>query len=110
MKKTDFESLKSNIYEDLEKCSNRELKEIYSTMKECLKIFDRDELSKNIIDFFKIVFKTKKEKCKYFIEDIVESKDKLTDAEKEQLRKMFLDISNIKRTFKENIISLLEAL
>ena len=40
----------------------------------------------------------------------MDSKDKLTDKEKESLRKELLDISNIHRTLLENLQSLFGAL
>lgn len=51
------------------------------------------------------MFKSKKDKCILFIEDICDSKDKLKTEEKEKLRMFFLDISNIHRTFVEDLIT-----
>lgn len=110
MKDTSLNALKDNIIKDIESCSSKELNNIYDALKKTLKEFDRDSFFKNCKDFFKSIFKTKKQKCIYFIDDIVDSKDKLTDDEKEKLRKSFLDISNIHRTFIENIIALFGAL
>ena len=110
MKDTSLNALKDNILKDTESCSSKELNNIYNALKKTLKEFDRDSFFKNCIDFFKSIFKTKKQKCIFFINDIVDSKDKLTNEEKEKLRKSFLDISNIHRTFIENIIALFGAL
>ena len=110
MKKTDFNSLIENIKEDLNKCNNKELEKIFSAIKLCLKSFDRDFIMKNVKDFFKSFFKSKKDKCLFFIEDIVDSKDKLSCEEKECLRRNLLEISNIERTFLEDLKALLEAL
>lgn len=81
-KEKDFESLKSNVIKDLNECSPKELVSIYNALKAVLKTFDRDGLWKNIKDLFKSFFKSKKEKCTLFIEDICDSKELLNDVEK----------------------------
>ena len=108
MSKT-IEEIKANLYQDIDKANSKELEKIYSSLKNVLKTFDRDSSFKNLCDFFKSIIKTKKAKCLQFINDIYDSKDKLTNNEKNKLRKALLDISNIHRTFIENIISLLGA-
>lgn len=110
MKDTSYEALKENILKDIESCSKKDLDKIYSSIKLALKEFDRDGFLKNCKDIFKSLFKSKKDKCILFIEDICDSKDKLKSEEKEKLRKFFLDISNIHRTFVEDLIALLGAL
>lgn len=109
-KEKDFESLKEDIVSDINSCTDGELNKIYTALKKVLKIFDRDPFLKQLRDFFKLITKSRKEKCLFFVEDICDSKDKLTPNEKESLRKAFLDISNIHRTFFEDLVALLEAL
>lgn len=104
-----IEEIKENLQQDIDKASSKELDKIYSSLKDVLKSFDRDSSLKNIYDCFKSIFKTKKTKCLQFVNDIFDSKDKLTKEEKDKLRKALLDISNIHRTFIENIIALLGA-
>lgn len=106
----DFESLKNNVVKDINSCNKKELKKIYDALKKSLASFDKDSILKNVSDFFKSLFKNKKEKCLFFVEDICDSRDKLTNEEKESLRKSFLEISNIHRTFLEDILALLGAL
>ena len=53
--------------------------------------------------------KSKRSKCIQFVDDIFDSKNRLLKEEKDRLRKALLDISNIHRTFIENIIALLGA-
>lgn len=110
MRDKTYEALKANIAEDLNKCNAKELDLIYKELKSCLKKFDRDDIFKNSTDFFKKLFKSKKEKCLFFLDDIEDSKGKLTENEKEELRQYFLNISNIHRTFLEDIQALLGAL
>lgn len=110
MRDTSIDALVNNIKKDINSCSKKELDSIYNAIKIALKKFDRDNIFKNSIDFIKSILKNKKQKCIFFIEDIIDSKDKLTDKEKEDLRKVFLDISNIHRTFIEDIMALFEAL
>lgn len=104
-----IQEIKENLQQDINKASSKELEKIYSSLKDVLKTFDRDSSLKNLCDFFKNIFKTKKAKCIQFVNDIFDSKDKLTKEEKDKLRKALLDISNIHRTFIENIIALLGA-
>lgn len=108
MSKT-IEEIKANLHQDIDKANSKELEKIYSSLKDVLKTYDRDSSLKNLCDFFKNIFSSKKAKCLQFVNDIYDSKDKLTNEEKDKLRKALLDISNIHRTFVENIISLLGA-
>lgn len=110
MKDTSTEALVNNIKKDISSCSKKELNSIYDAIKSALKKFDRDNIFKNTRDFMKSLLKNKKQRCLAFIEDIIDSKGKLNPEEKEDLRKTFLDISNIHRTFVEDIIALFEAL
>ena len=110
MKKTDEDSLIENISEDLKTANSKDVDKIYSALKDALKKFDRDSQFKDLIDFLKSIFKTKREKCTLIINDLLESKNKLTNEEKEILRLHLLDISNIHRTLLEDIRALLSAL
>ena len=109
-KNKDFDTLKNDVLKDLDECKSKDLNNIYKALKTALKTFDRDGLWKNIKDVFRSLFKSKKEKCALFIADICDSKELLNEAEKETLRKSFLDISNIHRTFLEDLQSLFGAL
>lgn len=110
MKDKSYEALKANLIDDIKKCSNKEIDQIYTMFKECLNKFDKDGVFKNCVDFFKTFLKSKRNKCLYFVADIEDSVAKLTPNEKEELRKYFLSISNVHRTFLENIQALFEAL
>lgn len=100
----------ANITEDLNKANSRDIDKIYDALKAALKKFDRDSNIKDLIDIFRGLFKSKREKCVLFMKDLMDSKDKLNEDEKEILRKELLDISNIHRTLLENIRALLGAL
>ena len=102
-----IEEIKDNLQQDIDRATSKELEGIYTSLKDVLKNFDRDSSLKNLCDFFKNIFKTKKAKCHQFVNDIFDSKDKLTQEEKNKLRKALLDVSNIHRIFIENIIALL---
>ena len=108
MSKT-MEKIKANLHQDIDKATTKELEKIYSSLKNVLETFHRDSSLKNLCDLFENIFRSKKAKCLQFVNDIYDSKDKLTNEEKDKLRKALLDISNIHRTFIENIISLLGA-
>jgi hypothetical protein len=110
MANTDFDTLKKNILKDIDEASGNDINEIYSALSKAIAKFDRDSILKDFIDLFRSILKTKRQKCKLFINDIVDSSSKLTTNEKELLRLEFLDISNIHRTLLENIRSLLDAL
>lgn len=104
-----LEELKNNINKDINQASSREIDEIYYSLKSVAKRFDRDSNLKNLFDVFKIIFKTKRDKCISFVDDIFDSIGKLSTDEKNNLRKALLDISNIHRSIIENIIALLGA-
>jgi hypothetical protein len=110
MANTDFETLKQNILKDIDEASGKDINDIYSALRKALAKFDRDSLLKNLFDLFLSILKTKRQKCKLLVNDIVDSRSKLSVSEKELLRKEFLDISNIHRTLIENIRALLDAL
>ena len=102
----DFKSLKENIIQDIKEADQKQLDAIYSGLRSCLSTFDRDNRRKNAADFFKLMFKSKQRKCLLVLEDICDSDHKLSAEEKEALRKEFLDISNIHRTFWEDLLAL----
>lgn len=104
-----IEEIKKNLVKDIKDANSSEIDKIYNTLKEILSSFDRDGLLKNLCDFCKGILKTKRNKCLQFVNDIFDSKDKLSQDEKEKLRKALLDVSNIHRNFIENIIALLGA-
>ena len=104
-----IEEIKSNLHQDINNANSKEIDKIYFALKDVLKKFDRDSLVKNLGDFFKGFLKSKRSKCIQFVNDIFDSKDRLSKEEKDGLRKALLDISNIHRTFIENIIELLGA-
>lgn len=106
----DFESLKENVIKDISECNKKELNKIYDCLKKAVKNFDRDSIWKNIKDCFHSINKNKKEKCIFFINDLCDSRSKLSSEEKEQLRREFLKISEIHMTFLENIRALFGAL
>lgn len=110
MSNTDFESLKTNILKDIDEAKSSDVSKIYSALVSALRKFDRDSALKNLFDFLTGLLKTKRQKCKLIVSDIIDSRSKLTSDEKELLRKEFLDISNIHRTLLEDIRALLDAL
>lgn len=105
-----LDELQQNIIEDIKNCPDRVVENVYKALKKALKQFDKDSFFKNLKDFFNAIFKTRREKCLLILNDIMDSREKLTDKEKELLRKEFLEISNIYRSLIENIIALLGAL
>lgn len=109
MKKT-FDWLTENIRSDIEKARNNKIDELYDSLKKLLKKYDADPTIKNINDWFKQILKSKREKCKLVLEDVIEEMNKPNFSRKEELRKDLLEISNIHRDFLENLISLLESL
>ena len=69
MSKT-MEKIKANLHQDIDKATTKELEKIYSSLKNVLKTFDRDSSLKNLCDFFKNIFRSKKAKCLQFVNDI----------------------------------------
>ena len=105
-----IEEIKENIYQDIRSASSKEIDKIYCALKEVSTKFDRDSTLKNLFDVLKGIFKSKKDKCLLFVDDIFDGAEKLTADEKNQLRRALLDVSNIHRSVIENIIALLGAL
>lgn len=106
----DLDSIIKNIRKDLKDANSKDIDLIYSSLLQLLKKYDNDTFFKNIGDFFKKIFKTKREKCCLFFEDIVEGINDMDDEKKRKIKKDLLDLSNIHRTFLENLKSLIEAL
>ena len=110
MANKDFITLKNNVLKDIQECNGKELDRIFDKLKTTLKAFDRDDFWKNIKDLIKQVFKSKRNKCFQIVNDICDSRNNLNEIEKESLRKAFLDLSNIHRTFLEDLRALFGAL
>jgi len=105
-----IDEIRENICQDIRDASSKEIDKIFSALKEVAKKFDRDSALKNFFDGLIGIFKSKRDKCLLFVNDIFDSAEKLSADEKKQLREALLDISNIHRAVIENIIALLEAL
>lgn len=105
-----IDEIRENICQDIKDASSKEIDQIYNSLKKVSKKFDRDSAIKNLFDGLRGIFRSKKDMCLLFVNDIFDSAEKLSADEKNQLRKALLDISNIYRTVIENIIALLGAL
>ena len=103
------DELRENICQDIRDASYKEIDQIYNSLKDVSKKFDRDSILKNLFDGLRGIFRSKKDRCLLFVNDIFDSAENLSADEKNQLRKALLDISNIHRTVIENIIALLGA-
>lgn len=108
--KKDLTWITENIKKDFEKASIKEIDKLYDELKSMLKKYDNDPILKDIKDWFKKIFKSKKERCIYIFNDIIEEINESDFNRKEELRKDLLKVSNIHRDFLENLISLLESL
>lgn len=108
--KKDLEWLTANINEDIDKASNRNINKLYESLRDMLKKYDNDPLIKDAFDFLNGLLKSKRTKCKFVLNDILEEIQKPEFTRHEELRKDLLEVSNIHRDFLENLISLLESL
>lgn len=108
--KKDLDWLTKNIEKDIDKASMKEINILYNELNDVLKKYDKDQFIKNIMDWCKKIFMSKREKCKYIFNDILEEIQKPNFTKKKELRNDLLEISNIHRSFLENLISLLESL
>ena len=108
--KKDLSWLSQNIRDDIDKASNSEINELYTQLNALLKKYDNDPLIKNIFDWFSKIFKSKRERCKYILNDIIEETKDPNFTRKDELRSDLLKISNIHRDFLENLASLLGSL
>lgn len=102
-----FEAVDINIQNDIKHASNKKINEIYNELKQALKLFDKDPFFKNAKDYFKGLFANKRRACLLFLNDLYDSKDKLTDEQREQLRQRLNKIADIYRTLGEDIIRFL---
>ena len=110
MKKT-IKWLTDNVKDDIKKASGRDIDALYSSLKKALKKYDGDPFLKNVCDLFKRAFTfDKRKRCLIVLDDILEELNKPGFSRKEELRHDLLDISNIHRSFLENLIALLENL
>ena len=78
-----FEAVDINIQNDIKHASNKKINEIYNELKQALKLFDKDPFFKNAKDYFKRLFADKRRACLLFLNDLYDSKDKLTDEQRE---------------------------
>lgn len=109
MSKKDINSLIDNIHKDFKDASRKEIDQIYNELKEMLKKYDDDSFSKNVKDFLKRGFTfDKRKRCELVFKDIIESLDNPSFVKREELRKDLLELSNIHRSFLENLIALIE--
>ena len=102
-----FEAVDINIQNDIKRSNNKKINAIYNELKQALKLFDKDPFFKDVKDYFKRLFVDKRTACLLFLNDLYDSKDRLTDEQKEQLRLRLNKIADIYRTLGEDIIRFL---
>lgn len=105
-----LDELIKNIDEDIREANSNQINELYISLNNMLNKYDNDKFMKNLIDILKKLFRSKRQKCKLILEDLIEEIYKPNFTKKEELRKELLEISNIHRSFLENLIALLENL
>lgn len=105
--KKDFKAVNINIRNDLKRATNKEVDRIYKELKSLLSNFDRDSFFKNSIDYFRRFFCDKRHACLLFLNDLFDSKDKLTNNEKELLLQKLNIICDIHRSLGEDILRFL---
>lgn len=106
--KLSFNDVRDILISDICGANKDELNVIYKALKKALKKFDRDSFLKDVGDFFSKLFKSKREKCKLIVDDIVDSKQKLTKDEAKELYDEFYKLSEVHRSFFDNIMVLIE--
>ena len=107
MKPKTYEAVNINIQNDIKQANYKKICEIYNKLKELLKDFDNDPILKDAKDFVKRLFVDKRNGCLLILEDIFESKDKLTENQKKILLKRLNEISDIHRTLGEDALRFL---
>lgn len=109
MKQKSFDAVGINIQNDIKQANNKKISEIYKKLKELLKEFDKDSVFKNAKDLIKraLLFADKRRLCLLILQDIFDSKDSLSDDQKQRLLKKLNEIADIHRTLGEDIIRFL---
>ena len=109
MKQKSFDAVSINIQNDINQANNKKINEIYKKLKELLREFDNDTLFKNAKDLVKrtIIFVDRRKLCLEILNDIFDSKDSLSEEQKQKLLKKLNEISDIYRTLGEDIIRFL---
>ena len=103
----DFKAVDINIRNDLKRATNKEIDKIYKELKALLSIFDRDSFFKNSFDYFRRIFCDKRRACLLFLNDLFDSKDKLTNEERNMLLQKLNIICDIHRSLGEDILRFL---
>ena len=109
MKQKSFDAVNINIQNDIKQANNKKINEIYKKLRELLKEFDKDSMFKNAKDLVKraVLFPDKRNLCLAILNDLFDSKDSLSEEQKQKLLKKLNELSDIHRTLGEDIIRFL---
>lgn len=102
-----FEAVDINIQKDIKQANNKKINEIYKELKAALKIFDKDPFFNDVKDYCKRLLVDRRKACLFILNDLYDSKDRLSDEQREQLRQRLNKIADIYRTLGEDIIRFL---
>ncbi len=107
----DLRAVKNNMYDDIQKASHKQLKEIHSLLVQLLKKYDNDETFKNIKDFVGLAITPQlKNRCRKRFDDLIEEWDKLTPVKKNEFEKDIKDLINKRQTLLELLGNLFRGL
>lgn len=111
MQMLDLRAAKNNMYDDIQKASHKQLKEIHSLLIQLLKKYDNDGTFKNIKDFIGLAMSPQlKSRCRKRFDDLIEEWDKLTPEQKNEFEKDVKDLINKRQSLLELLGNLFRGL
>ena len=107
----DLRAAKNNMYDDINKATHKELKEIHSLLVQLLKKYDTDGVFKNVKDFVGLAMSSQlKSRCRKRFDDLIEEWDKLTPERKNEFEKDVKNLINKKQSLLELLGNLFRGL
>lgn len=97
-----LKAAKANMYDDINKATKKQLKDIHNLLMALLKKYDNDGKWKNTKDFFALALTAKqRERCKLRFDDLIEEWDKLSFERKTEFEKDIKELVNKRQTLIE---------
>jgi len=107
----DLKAVKNNMYDDIQKANNRQLKEIHSLLVELLNKYDDDPNSKEFKDFIGLALTPPlRGRCKKRFNDLIEEWDELSDDRKLEFERDIKELINKRQSLLELLGNLFRGL
>lgn len=107
----DLKAVKNNMYDDIQKANNRQLKEIHSLLVELLNKYDDDPNSKEFKDFIGLALTPAlRGRCKKRFNDLIEEWDELSEDRKLEFERDIKELINKRQSLLELLGNLFRGL